>query len=303
MGGLVTVGAFAQAVGPQASIRRVAVLGGSQALELEVSASQPVAPTVLVLHGPDRLVIDFPNAVPGSDLRSFPVNRGEVKGVRVGLFAQDPPITRVVLDLKAPQPYQLFPSGKSVIVKVGDGASAQPMVPTPRPIISAVIAHPAHAITPVSYAPISTPLPSKPAPRLNVNFQNGQLTIWANKATLAEVLSEIHRQTGAEIPIPAEAGQDQVIANLGPAPARDVLTALLNGSRFNFILVGSDRDATQLKSVILTARGEGASQPAIEIPSTPVEQSDPEPPPPQPQEMPPPPEQQPPPETVPQPQQ
>jgi len=302
MCGLVTVCAFAQAAGPQASIRRVAVLGGSQALELEVTASQPVAPTVLVLTGPDRLVIDFPNAVPGNDLRNIPVNRGEVKGVRVGLFAQNPPITRVVLDLKAPQPYQLFPSGKSVIVKVGDGASAQPIVSTPHPIISAAIAHPAHAITPVSYAPISTPLPSKPAPRLNVNFQNGRLTIWANKATLAEVLSEIHRQTGAEIPIPADAGQDQVIANLGPAPARDVLTALLNGSRFNFILVGSDRDATQLKSVILSTRGEGASQPAIEIPATPVEQSDPEPPPP-PQEMPPPPEQQPPPETVPQPQQ
>src|SRR5437899_6131488 len=175
------------------------------------------------------------------------------------------------------------------------------MVPTPRPIIAAVTTHTAHATTPVSYAPISTPLPSKPAPRLNVNFQNGRLTIWANKATHAEVLSEIHRQTGAEIPIPADAGQDQVIANLGPGPSRDVMTALLNGSRFNFILVGSDRDATQLKSVILTARGEGASQPAIEIPSTPVEQSDPEPAPPE--EIPPPPVQQPTPETVPKPQQ
>src|SRR5207244_8851739 len=173
--------------------------------------------------------------VPVSCLWSFAGTRGEVRGVRVGRFAQDPPITRVVLDLKAPQPYQLFPSGKSVIVKVGDGASAQPMVPTPRPIISAVIAHPAHAITPVSYAPIRTPLPSKPAPRLNVNFQNGRLTIWANKATLAEVLSEIHHQTGAEIPIPADAGQDQVIANLGPGPSRAVITPLLNGSRFNFI--------------------------------------------------------------------
>jgi AMIN domain len=299
MCGLVSICAFAQRAGPQASIRRVAILRSGQALELEVSASQPVTPTVLVLTGPDRLVIDFPNAVPGNDLRNIPVNRGEVKGVRVGLFAQDPPITRVVLDLKAPQPYQLFPSGKSVIVKVGDGASAQPMVSTPHPIISAAIAHPAHVVTPVSYMPISTPLPSKAAPRLSVNFQNGRLTIWANKATLAEVLSEIHRQTGAEIPIPADAGQDQVIANLGPGPARDVLTALLNGSRFNFILVGSDRDATQLKSVILSARGEGASQPAIQIPATPVEQSDPEPPP---QEVPPPPEQQPPPETVPQPQ-
>src|SRR5438093_851926 len=91
MGGLVTVGAFAQAVGPQASIRRVAVLGGSQALELEVTASQPVAPTVLVLTGPDRLVIDFPNAVPGSDLRSFPVNRGEQSYACGGLIGDSPP--------------------------------------------------------------------------------------------------------------------------------------------------------------------------------------------------------------------
>src|SRR5207237_10501673 len=128
MGGLVTVCAFAQAVGPQASIRRVAVLGGSQALELEVSASQTVAPTVLVLTGPDRLVIDFPNAVPGNDLRNIPVNRGEVKGVRVGLLTQNPPLTRVVIDLKAPQPYKLFPSGKSVIVNGGYGGKGRPMV-------------------------------------------------------------------------------------------------------------------------------------------------------------------------------
>src|SRR2546428_12989188 len=114
MGGLVTVCAFAQAAGPQASIRRVAVLGGSQALELEVTASQPVAPTVLVLTGPDRLVIDFPNAVPGTDLRNIPVNRGEVKSVRVGLVAQNPPLPRLLLTLKAPRPYQLFPTRSGV---------------------------------------------------------------------------------------------------------------------------------------------------------------------------------------------
>src|SRR5216110_15056 len=175
MGGLMTICAFAQAAGPQASIRRVAVLGGSQALELEVTASQSVAPTVLVLHGPDRLVIDFPNAVPGNDLRNIPVNRGEVKGVRVGLFAQNPPVTRVVLDLKVPQPYQLFPSGKSLLVKIGDGATPQ------------AVAHQTSSLAPVSYTPISMPQRSKPAPRLDVQFQNGRLTIWANKATLAEV--------------------------------------------------------------------------------------------------------------------
>ncbi|PYX06182.1 MAG: hypothetical protein DMG88_19345 [Acidobacteria bacterium] len=298
MCGLVSVCAFAQAAGPQASIRRVAVLGGSQALELEVSASQPVTPAVLVLTGPDRLVIDFPNAVPGTELRNIPVNRGEVKGVRVGLFAQNPPVTRVVLDLKVPQPYQLFPSGKSLIVKIGDGATPQAVAP--RPIIAAAVAHQTSSLAPVSYTPISMPQRSKPAPRLDVQFQNGRLTIWANKATLAEVLSEVRNRTGADIPIPGGADQDQVVASLGPGPAKDVLTSLLNGSRFNFIILGSERNPSQLKTVILTARGEGVSQPAMEIPQTPVEQSDPEPPPPQ--EIPPDQQQQPPPETVPPPQ-
>jgi hypothetical protein len=295
MCGLVSACSFAQAAGPQASIRRVAVLGGSQALELEVSASQPVTPAVLVLTGPDRLVIDFPNAVPGTELRNISVNRGEVKGVRVGLFAQNPPVTRVVLDLKAPQPYQLFPSGKSLIVKIGDGATPQAVAP--RPIISAAVAHQTSSLAPVSYTPISMPQRSKPAPRLDVQFQNGRLTIWANKATLAEVLSEVRNRTGADIPIPGGADQDQVVASLGPGPAKDVLTSLLNGSRFNFIILGSEHNPSQLKSVILTARGEGVSQPAMEIPQTPVEQSDPEPPPPQ--EIPPDQQQQPPPETVP----
>ena len=298
MCGLVSVCAFAQAAGPQASIRRVAVLGGSQALELEVSASQPVTPAVLVLTGPDRLVIDFPNAVPGTELRNIPVNRGEVKGVRVGLFAQNPPVTRVVLDLKVPQPYQLFPSRKSLIVKIGDGATPQAVAP--RPIIAAAVAHQTSSLAPVSYTPISMPQRSKPAPRLDVQFQNGRLTIWANKATLAEVLSEVRNRTGADIPIPGGADQDQVVASLGPGPAKDVLTSLLNGSRFNFIILGSERNPSQLKTVILTARGEGVSQPAMEIPQTPVEQSDPEPPPPQ--EIPPDQQQQPPPETVPPPQ-
>jgi len=253
---------------------------------------------VLVLTGPDRLVIDFPNAVPGTELRNIPVNRGEVKGVRVGLFAQNPPVTRVVLDLKVPQPYQLFPSGKSLIVKIGDGATPQAVAP--RPIIAAAVAHQTSSLAPVSYTPISMPQRSKPAPRLDVQFQNGRLTIWANKATLAEVLSEVRNRTGADIPIPGGADQDQVVASLGPGPAKDVLTSLLNGSRFNFIILGSERNPSQLKTVILTARGEGVSQPAMEIPQTPVEQSDPEPPPPQ--EIPPDQQQQPPPETVPPPQ-
>jgi hypothetical protein len=267
---------YASAQASRASIRRVAMLGGNNAQEFEISASQPVSPTVLVLTGPDRLVVDFPNAIPDAGLRNISVNSGEVKDVRVGLVNQNPPVTRVVLDLKSPQQYQIFPSGKTVIVKLGDGARA---AAASRSITPVVVVSAAPALGRASYAPVISPPQSKPALRLNVEFQNGKLTIRTEKASLAEVLSEVRNRTGAEISIPPGADQEQVVGNFGPGAPRDVLTALLNGSRFNFILVGSDRDASQLKSVILSARGAGVSQPAIEIPATPVPQTDPEPPP------------------------
>jgi hypothetical protein len=89
---------------------------------------------------------------------------------------------------------------------------------------------------------------------LTVTFENGMLRIHAEKATLAQVLFEVQRQTRAEIAIPAGAELEQVAADLGPAPARDVLGALLNGSAYNFIFVGEE---LSLERVILTRRDPG----------------------------------------------
>jgi hypothetical protein len=103
------------------------------------------------------------------------------------------------------------------------------------------------------------------------------LSIWADNASLADVLSEVARKTGADIPFPAIAAQEQVAANIGPLPVTDALAALLNGSRFNFILVGSDRDPAKLKRVILTFRGTGLPQPAIDSSAPVVVGGQPEP--------------------------
>ena len=91
-------------------------------------------------------------------------------------------------------------------------------------------------------------------PVVNVSYENGMLRIHAEKATLSQVLYQVHLQTRAEIAIPAGAEQEQVMADLGPAPARDVLAALLNGSAYNFIFVG---DELALERVILTRRDPG----------------------------------------------
>jgi AMIN domain len=197
-------------------------------------------------------VVDFVNARPSAQLRNLSVNRAEVRNLRVGLFSSDPPVTRVVLDLNGPQPYQVFPSGKTVIVKIGGSAGAQSAAlhPAAGPVL-------VNTNYPAQAAQISAPRPPAVKPRLEVLFQDGLLSISSNKANLSEVLFEIHQRTGAEIAIPAGAEQEQVAADLGPAPAPEVLAHLLNGSKFNFMILSSATDPHVLDRVILSPRGEG----------------------------------------------
>ena len=234
--------AMRAATGPS-TVRQVTVLAGT-AMELEILTTQPTAPQAQAITGPDRIVIDLPNAVPGPKLRNFQVNRSELKSVRVGQTSISPPVTRVVLDLKSPQAFQIFPSGNRVIVKVGGKAQAAAVAAVPAGGASAAAA---------SGAPASA---AQNGPRVVVGFQGGRLSIRARQATLAEVLYEIHRKTGAEIAIPAGSEREPVVVELGPAPAREVLAALFNGSRFNYIAVGSDSDPDVLRSVLLTPRGD-----------------------------------------------
>ncbi len=108
----------------QISVRSVKVLGSKDIVEIEVESSERITPQTQVLTGPDRLVVDFPNAVPSGDVRSQSVDRGDVKDVRVGLFQKKPPVTRVVLDLSSARSYQVFPSGRTVMIKVVGGTPA-----------------------------------------------------------------------------------------------------------------------------------------------------------------------------------
>jgi hypothetical protein len=221
------------AVAQTAQIQGVRLLPSTTAVEIEIQMSHAVAPHAQMVPSPDRLVIDFPEATPGPQLRALTVNRGDVKGVRVGLFESNPPTTRVVLDLKSPVGFQIFPSGKSVMIKLGGPAT---------PAVSESIPEPE--------AP-----PEPPKPKVTVAFQNGLLSVSAERATLAQVLYEIHMQTGAEIAVPAGAEQEQVVAALGPAAPKDVLAGLLNGSPYNFILIGSSSNPNGIERVLLTQKG------------------------------------------------
>ena len=96
------------------------------------------------------------------------------------------------------------------------------------------------------------PLDSIAAVAPQVTYQNNQLTIVAPNSTLADILRAVRKQTGAEIDIPP--APERVVTHLGPGPARAVVAELLNGSRFNYVLLGSPADDAVLTRVVLVAK-------------------------------------------------
>jgi len=109
---------------------------------------------------------------------------------------------------------------------------------------------------PLSQVPMSD-MPANPP---HVTYQDGMLSIVANNSSLGDILREVHTRTGAAIDVPANANE-RVAARLGPAPAQDVLADLLNGSAFNYVMVGAAGDPAKLQKLVLSPKpAAGAGQ-------------------------------------------
>jgi hypothetical protein len=112
-------------------------------------------------------------------------------------------------------------------------------------------------LPPLPSGPTGRPVPAIPLDSMapvapQVSYQNSQLTIVAPNSTLGDILRAIKKQTGAEIDIPS--APERVVTHLGPGPAREVLAELLNGSRFNYVLLGSSTDNASLARVVLVVK-------------------------------------------------
>ncbi len=124
----------------------------------------------------------------------------------------------------------------------------------------------AHAkkAAPVAETPTQPPAPltpeQMPPTPPHVVYQNGLLTIDAQNSTLAQVLRSVQAQTGASIEMPASASSDRVMMRLGPGRPGDVLNTLLNGSKFNYVILGVAGNTGGVQKVILTTR-QGTAMP------------------------------------------
>jgi hypothetical protein len=89
---------------------------------------------------------------------------------------------------------------------------------------------------------------------------------------MGDVLNAVKQKTGAAVEMPVSSSE-RVVGQFGPGTPRDVMAQLLNGSHYDYVLVGSPSDPGALKKVVLTARASGPeSAPAVQnIPAQPLQ--------------------------------
>jgi hypothetical protein len=121
---------------------------------------------------------------------------------------------------------------------------------TPTPAVPQSVVPDAAAPTP----PTAEQTPPQPPV---VTWDGNLLTIDAENSTLAAVLVALRTQTGASIEIPSAASRERVFVHLGPGQVRDIISSLLYGTEFDYIVETSDDDPDALRSVAVTARGKG----------------------------------------------
>jgi type IV pilus assembly protein PilQ len=192
-------------------VRNVAVARGKHGMQVEISASGPVTPKMMKLTGPDRVVVDLPNAIPAGRHRPIVVNGNDIKSVRMGYFQQDPPVTRVVVDLVGARECEMVTAGNKVLLKLRaeSAAAAEPsaMPAEPRLVPAAMV----------------VPAPSKPAeaPKA-VAAQAPKPADTPKPQAAAEYIvvePKMHAVEAQPEPKAVAQGAAQVVAKTAPAPA------------------------------------------------------------------------------------
>jgi hypothetical protein len=115
-----------------AVVRSIQPLAGGSGPVIEIISSRPLVPAISKLENPPRLVIDLPNARLNGHEKRLELRGGEINGVRLNQYQENPPIARIVVDLSKAVAYTWDAAGNRLMVRlhpVQEQAQAAP-VPT-----------------------------------------------------------------------------------------------------------------------------------------------------------------------------
>jgi hypothetical protein len=81
------------------------------------------------------------------------------------------------------------------------------------------------------------------------------INLTAPNSSLASVLSAISSKTGIEFEGAGLGATDRLAISIGPVPEADVLSAIFDGGRFDYVALGKPDSPAIVQRVILTAKG------------------------------------------------
>jgi len=143
--------------------------------------------------------------------------------------------------------------------------SVQPVAKRPRSKRKAAKATPEPPPV-VETRPPDPPPPDWPAnakaQAASVGWNGRDLSIAATNSSLKQILQDISTATGVKMDGIGTAphGDQRVYGSYGPAPAREVLAQLLEGSGYNVLMIGDQGEGTP-RELVLTAKTGRAANP------------------------------------------
>lgn len=91
----------------------------------------------------------------------------------------------------------------------------------------------------------------KPAGPVQVTLHDGSLSVDAHNSSLSEILKNLEASSG--MTVDGFEKDSRIFGFYGPGSPRDVLSDLLDGAGYNFLMVGSTTDGAP-REIVLTAR-------------------------------------------------
>jgi hypothetical protein len=99
-------------------------------------------------------------------------------------------------------------------------------------------------------------------------YESGRLQIQANNSALSDILSSIGPLIGARIEFPAELANERVEVNVVSASPKEALAALLGGSHYDYVILGSPEHPEAINHVIVRVRNGNSGTPSAAIAKT-----------------------------------